>query len=301
MNAPLVSVVIPSYNPGKLLESAVRSIENQTYKNIEIIIVDDGSTDGTREWLKQNSSRLKYFFQENSGASKARNKGVSLSSGEYIAFLDADDIWLPSKLEQQVELLQHNNISFVFTNGFIVNGDLSYDGIINNIDNNKYNQIFDTYVRPPRLVDFDSNFRVHSVPTSSILVQKSLFQEVNGFPKLVQGEDFVLLQLLLSLKPAISISKPLMIYRVHSNNTSSSLNKSTLRKRLGKILNKDKARIKLSNDLSRLELKKPAIIKIYRSMPLFIRLVLLLFWRIRFGANLSKVKKDLLKYLTGKE
>ncbi|WP_226536270.1 glycosyltransferase family 2 protein [Fictibacillus halophilus] len=300
MNAPLVSVVIPSYNPGKLLESAVRSIENQTYKNIEIIIVDDGSTDGTREWLKQNSSRLKFFFQDNSGASKARNKGVSLSSGEYIAFLDADDIWLPSKLEQQVELLQHNNISFVFTNGFIVNGDVDYEDIINNISNNEYNQIFDTYVRPPRLVDFTSNFRVHSVPTSSILVEKSLFKEVNGFPNLVQGEDFVLLQLLLSLKPAISISNPLMIYRVHSSNTSSSLKNSTLSKRLGKILNKDMARIKLSNELSRLKQKKPTIINIYRSMPLFIRLILLLLWRIKFGANHSKVKKDLLKYLTGK-
>ena len=125
-NNPLVSVVIPTYNRAKLVCEAILSVLNQTYKNIEIIVVDDGSTDNTREEIltqikgkliytndrefelitknKNNRSeiKLKYIYQENSGVSSARNTGIRNAKGEYIALLDSDDLFLPRKIEMQV-------------------------------------------------------------------------------------------------------------------------------------------------------------------------------------------------------
>lgn len=299
METPLVSVVIPSFNSGRLLENAIKSVINQTYKNIEIIIVDDGSTDGTKEWLVKNSLGIKYYFQKNSGAASARNTGVSLATGEYIAFLDADDIWLPTKLEKQIELINIQN-SFIFSNGYIIEGEYCYEDIIVNCDVQRYRQIYKSYTWPPKIVDFNRNFKIHSVPTSSILVRKSLFEQVNGFPNLKQGEDFVFLQLLLSLKPAISIDIPLMAYRVHNKNTSSSLKQSTFIQRLDKIFNKDKARIELYHRLCMEKMVLPKIIRTYEQAPLFFRMLLLFFWRVKFGSSLTKVKNDLFKYLFGR-
>ena len=104
----LISVIIPSYNSGKFLGEAIESVVNQTYKNIEIIVINDGSTDNTEEiakkWQKRDE-RVRYLkHKENKGPSAARNTGIKNSRGEYIAFLDDDDEWLPEKLERVIEI-----------------------------------------------------------------------------------------------------------------------------------------------------------------------------------------------------
>ena len=103
---PLVSVVIASYNMGLYLPEAVESVRSQTYSPIEIIIVDDGSTDDTAMLVEQwkGDTRVRYVRQENLGQTVAKNTGISESTGEYIAFLDADDRWKPTKLEAQIPL-----------------------------------------------------------------------------------------------------------------------------------------------------------------------------------------------------
>ena len=103
-NKPLVSVIIPTYNRGRLILDSINSVLNQTYKNIELIVVDDCSTDNTEEILKSiNDSRIKYVkLEKNSGACIARNKGIELSTGEFIAFNDSDDLWITTKLEKQL-------------------------------------------------------------------------------------------------------------------------------------------------------------------------------------------------------
>ncbi|MDD5454425.1 MAG: glycosyltransferase [Candidatus Ratteibacteria bacterium] len=102
---PLISVIIPAYNRAKFLEEAVKSVLAQTYKNWELIIVDDGSTDDTSEVVKKFlDERIIYLHQDNKGASAARNKGILKAKGEYIAFLDSDDMWLPQKLQKQLEV-----------------------------------------------------------------------------------------------------------------------------------------------------------------------------------------------------
>jgi glycosyltransferase involved in cell wall biosynthesis len=102
---PLVSVVIPTYNRAELVCRAIDNVFQQTYSDIEIIVVDDGSTDDTQSRLRQYGSRIRVIAQANTGAPIARNRGAAAARGEIIAFQDSDDSWKPSKLERQVALL----------------------------------------------------------------------------------------------------------------------------------------------------------------------------------------------------
>ncbi|UKI56577.1 MAG: glycosyltransferase [Treponema succinifaciens] len=184
-NEPLVSVIIPTYNRGRLILDSINSVLNQTYKNIELIVVDDCSTDDTEEILKSiNDSRIKYVkLEKNSGACIARNKGIELSTGEFIAFNDSDDLWITTKLEKQLCFLKNYNADIVICkmecrtpkNKFIhnfpnidQNKQISYEEIL------KYNcastqtifgksecfrnVMFDT--RMPRLQDWDEVLRL---------------------------------------------------------------------------------------------------------------------------------------------
>ena len=106
MEGPLVSAIVATYNRANTLGQAIESILGQTYKNIEVIVVDDGSTDGTHDVLERFGGRLRILRQENAGPSAARNRGIAEAKGDIISFLDSDDIWLPEKTERQVALLQ---------------------------------------------------------------------------------------------------------------------------------------------------------------------------------------------------
>lgn len=117
---PLVSVVIPTFNRAYCLPDTIKSVLNQTYKNIELIIVDDGSTDDTREILKQFKDKVNYIYQENAGLASARNKGLECCNGELIALLDSDDIWYEDKLRRQVTDMGLNpEIDIQITNAHI--------------------------------------------------------------------------------------------------------------------------------------------------------------------------------------
>jgi len=121
-----VSVVIPAFNAEHVLGDALRSVVEQTVPPLEIIVVDDGSRDGTARVARSFSS-VKYLFQENSGPSRARNVGIAEASGDYVAFLDADDLWLPHKLARQLELVgRYPDVGVVCTNvRFLKDGLLS--------------------------------------------------------------------------------------------------------------------------------------------------------------------------------
>jgi glycosyltransferase involved in cell wall biosynthesis len=103
---PLVTGVIATYNRGHIVGEAIESILQQTYENIEVIVVDDGSTDDTQEKLKQYGDRIRVLYQNNSGPAAAWNRGIEASQGEIIAFLGSDDIWLQTFIQRQVSVLQ---------------------------------------------------------------------------------------------------------------------------------------------------------------------------------------------------
>ncbi len=106
---PLLSAIIPTYNYGIFLKDAVTSVLNQTVSDLELIVVDDGSTDKTTEVIDSiKDRRIHYHFQGNQGLAQARNTGIRLSSGKYLAFLDADDTWLPQKSAWQFQLFEQN-------------------------------------------------------------------------------------------------------------------------------------------------------------------------------------------------
>lgn len=114
MSTPLISVIIPSYNRAHVIEKSARSVLEQTFADLELLIIDDGSTDATREVVERlGDSRVRYVYQENAGACAARNHGISLARGEYIAFHDSDDVWYPNKLEKQLQCMEETGSDIV--------------------------------------------------------------------------------------------------------------------------------------------------------------------------------------------
>ncbi len=138
----MISIIIPAYNAEKYITETINSVINQTYTDWELIIINDGSIDNTAEIVKQfcaNDNRIKYYYQNNSGVSAARNNGLKRANGEYIVFLDSDDVWLKEFLEKTVSFLDKNkNIGVVNTNVKFIDKDsnkldIIYTGI--NSDN----------------------------------------------------------------------------------------------------------------------------------------------------------------------
>ncbi len=118
----LVSVIMPAYNSELYINEAINSVLDQTYKNWELIIIDDGSTDSTAEIVKKISSqddRIKYYWQENSGQAKARNFGLKQAKASFIAFIDSDDIWLPEMLQTSIWEFTNDDQDILFSNSYI--------------------------------------------------------------------------------------------------------------------------------------------------------------------------------------
>lgn len=115
MELPLVSVIVPSYNYLRFIDKCLESVLAQDYPNIEIIVVDDGSTDGSLEHLKGLDAPIKVLQQQNQGVSVARNRGLLESKGEFVAFLDADDFWDISKIGKQMNKLSSSDVDLVYS------------------------------------------------------------------------------------------------------------------------------------------------------------------------------------------
>ena len=113
----LVSIIMPSWNTGEFIAESIQSVLNQTYTNWELIIIDDCSSDDTDQIIESfNDERIKYLKNEkNCGAALTRNRGLREARGEWIAFLDSDDLWMPEKLEHQIDFMKKNGYSLSFT------------------------------------------------------------------------------------------------------------------------------------------------------------------------------------------
>ena len=213
----LISVIMPAYNCEKYIAEAIQSVLNQTYIDFELIIIDDCSKDNTLDIIKDfksKDSRIKvYESSENSGVSKTRNRGIFESSGEWVAFLDSDDIWDNKKLEKQIKYAKKINAGFVFTG-------VSY------IDENgnKYTGIFDAPVR----VSYKELLKQNVISCSSVMIKKSYFSDFNI--KMENDdihEDFCAwLKILRNIDFAYGVNEPLLIYRISKKSKSGNKIKS---------------------------------------------------------------------------
>jgi glycosyltransferase involved in cell wall biosynthesis len=121
---PTVSVILPTYNRAKLIDRAIKSILGQTYQDFELIIVDDGSNDNTKDFVNAfDDRRIRYVrHEENKGANAARNTGIAMARGGYVAFQDSDDEWLPEKLEKQMQIFKNTSVGVVYTGFWRIKG-----------------------------------------------------------------------------------------------------------------------------------------------------------------------------------
>lgn len=213
MESPLISIIIPAYNPGKLIAETIDSVLNQTYQNFEIIIVDDGSTDNTRQIIESfTDKRIKLYSQKNSGLpSIPRNKGVSYAQGEFLAFLDHDDVWKPEKLERQLKIIaQDPSISLVCTNAFKLFNDQKTT--IPTLSGKQSGKFDDSYLFPRSFVI-----------QSSVLLKKSVFHDVGGLDEareLKAVEDYDLWIRVYQKNNCYFINDELLYYRIFPESAS---------------------------------------------------------------------------------
>ena len=173
-----VSVIIPTYNRKHTLGRAIESIISQTIKPLEIIIVDDGSDDGTREWIKEEYPFIKYLNQNNSGVSASRNRGIFSANGNWIAFLDSDDEWIPEKLERQLSILSSDKEAvFCHTNEiWIRNG--------TRVNQMRKHQKYGGYI-------FEKCLDMCRISPSSSIIKKEVFDHIGYFDEsLIVCEDY---------------------------------------------------------------------------------------------------------------
>jgi glycosyltransferase involved in cell wall biosynthesis len=129
---PKVSVIVPAYNSAAYTVETVESVLGQTYRDFELIVVDDGSTDNTREAMERFGDQIQYVYKENGGACSTRNMGIGMARGEYVACLDCDDLWLPEKLQRSVEALDaHSDWGLVFNHCYLIDAAGEIVGLTN--------------------------------------------------------------------------------------------------------------------------------------------------------------------------
>ncbi|EKE05178.1 MAG: cell wall biosynthesis glycosyltransferase-like protein [uncultured bacterium] len=206
---PEVSIIIPTYNSELFIEESLESVFKQTYKNYEIIVIDDGSSDSTRSILTKYKNRIVFLKKNNGGPASARNLGIIHSKGKYICFLDSDDLWSPSKLQDQVEYMNHNDCELSYTDSKVF---ITKDKKVINLG------ILKCDLKGTIFKDlFWNNFLINS----TVMIKRICIDSVglqNESKKIIGAEDYEY-WLRVSLVFKIGhIPKTLTSYRLHNNN-----------------------------------------------------------------------------------
>lgn len=232
---PKVSVIIPTYNCAKYLSWAIDSALNQTYKDFEIIVVDDGSTDDTREILSEYDGKIRYIYQENKGHALARNSGIKNAQGEYIAFLDADDLWLPDKIKEEIEAIENNfEAGLVHSNIYFLYEETNKKFCPKRDKNKLSGNIFKHLLT-----------RKAHISSPTVIIRKRCLEKVGLFDENLArlgSEDRELWLRVAKEFKVMYVDKPLAYYRVRTNSQSNNLEKM-FRGRLytlNKIFSQDK-------------------------------------------------------------
>ncbi len=232
---PVVSVIIPTYNRANYLKDSIRSVISQTVKDIEIIVINNYSTDNTLEIVRSfNDNRIKTINFKNSGViARSRNQGIIQSSGKYIAFLDDDDQWCEDKLELQIKYLEsHPEFSVVYSNAIIIDEKGNRKGLLINHGQAKEGRIFQDLL--------GANF----VTILTVLMRRQIPDSIGLFneePSMIAVEDYEYWTRA-ALKYGFGyIDKPLAMYRVHSASLSKAKSTALLRQKVLRnlLINRD--------------------------------------------------------------
>ncbi|WMI66620.1 glycosyltransferase family 2 protein [Aestuariibaculum sp. YM273] len=206
----LVSIITPSYNSAKFISETIESVQSQTYTNWELIIVNDASSDNTIELLREyihKDSRIKLLqLKTNSGPAIARNKGIDEAKGDYIAFLDADDIWKPNKLEKQISFMQVENCDVCFSDYDLINDQ--------GVHLNKR-------IKALPKVSYNTLLKSNYIGNLTGIYNAEVLGKIKS-PNLRKRQDWLLWinAVKSSGKDAIGINESLAYYRVHKNSMS---------------------------------------------------------------------------------
>jgi glycosyltransferase involved in cell wall biosynthesis len=209
----LVTVIIPTYNRCRRVVEAVESVLAQTYPLIEVIVVDDGSTDGTEAALQPYAGRIRYLSQRNGGPAAARNLGIREASGQYIALLDSDDLWAPTKIEKQVALIEQSpKTGVVFSEATVMDLRLGTSRLLSHPEELRGD------------IQRKLLWKNHVLPTSSVLARRECFDTVGLFDEtLGQAEDWELWMRISRQFTFDFVPEPLVSYRFHNGSVSSNL------------------------------------------------------------------------------
>jgi glycosyltransferase involved in cell wall biosynthesis len=215
-NSPLVSIVIPTYNHAPMLQRALATVVEQTYQNWNAIVVNNFSTDDTLEVVAAfNDPRIQCVnFRNNGVIGASRNEGIALATGKYVAFLDSDDTWFPTKLEKCVEILESGSDLVCHAEYWI--------------DESRKSRLV-AYGPSEAATHHNLIYKGNRISTSATVVRATLLKEVNGFdvsPELISTEDYDLwIRLAAKSDKFAFISEPLGEYHRHDNNVSANIEK----------------------------------------------------------------------------
>ncbi len=217
MENPLVSVVIPTYNRASILKKTIHSVLQQTYKKLEIIIVDDGSTDNTSQIVKDfNFKQIVYMRKEHAGASSARNEGIRNSKGKYISFLDSDDIWMPEKIEAQLNVFKNSR----FNPGVIYCG----IGYIDDDGKKIREEKLPAYKGDIFLYLLGARRNVVLGAGSTVLIKRECFEECGLFDEILPSRQDLDLLIRIAKKFTFDyVPKSLVKIRIHNERISSNM------------------------------------------------------------------------------
>ena len=205
----LVSIITPTFQSADFIAETIASVQNQTYSNWEMIIVDDGSTDATEKIIKNillNDNRIQFFkLDQNSGPAVARNKGIEQAKGEFMTFLDADDIWFPNFIEKSIKTIEETKIPFVFSSYKRANENLEF--------------VYSDFIVPSK-VTYTDILKSNSISClTAFLDIKTL--EKKFMPLIRKRQDMGLwLQYLKAIPFAYGIQETQAIYRIRANSLS---------------------------------------------------------------------------------
>lgn len=209
----LVSVILPAYNCEKTLADTLESVLNQTYKDLEIILINDAAKDGTHDIcasFAKRDQRVRYYINSNNlGTLETRVRAINLAKGEWIAFVDSDDLWSPDKLEKQFALQKATNCDLVYTASSFINEE---------------GKSFKWIMHVPEHVTYKKLLRQNIISNSSVLMRKSDYLKYSPFTERWRDmhEDFACwLCMLRAGLTARGINEPLIAYRLHKNSSSS--------------------------------------------------------------------------------